>query len=219
MKVLDCFGPKVAKSKLSESDTQQLFNICLRSSDRYNHKLVGLIDEEIGITDLLRDSALHKTILDEITAYLTEIDAGMWEKVVNTNPEFDLLEMQSAWYNKQVNMEYNPPHDHRHSSDLVCVIFPKIYIDESADYYTSYDRHLRQQGQLTFLYGEHTKNDFGKKQITVKPEEGDMFIFPATLGHYTAPVLGDSVRYSVSCNFTFSNLANRLLRKINSNEN
>jgi hypothetical protein len=173
----------------------------------------------MGITDLLRDSALHKTILDEVSAYLTEIDAGLWKNVIDSNPEFDLLEMQSAWYNKQVHMEYNPPHDHRLSADLVCVIFPKIYIDDSADYYTTYDGHLRQEGQLTFLYGEHTKNDFGKKQITVKPEEGDMFIFPATLGHYTAPVLGDSVRYSVSCNFTFSNLAKRLLRRINSNEN
>jgi hypothetical protein len=217
MKVLDYFGPKVAKSKLSESDTQQLFDICQKSSDRYNHKLLGLIDEEMGITELLRNSPLYKIILDEVTAYLTEIDAGLWKKVIDSDPKFDLLEMQDAWYNKQVHMEYNPPHDHRHSADLVCVIFPKVYIDDSANYYTNYE-HVRQEGQLTFLYGEHTKNDFGKKQITVKPEEGDMFIFPATLGHYTAPVLGDSVRYSVSCNFTFSNLAQRLLRKINSNE-
>jgi hypothetical protein len=218
MKVIDHFGPKVANSKLSESDTEQLFNICQESNDRYNHKLVGLINEEMDITNLLRNSPLHRIILDKVITYLTEVDAGLWDKVVDTNPEFDLLEMQSAWYNKQVHMEYNPPHDHRHSADLVCVIFPKIYIDESADYYINY-KQVKQEGQLTFIYGEHTKNDFGKKQITIQPEEGDMFIFPATLGHYTAPVLGNSVRYSVSCNFTFSNLAQRLLRKINSNEN
>jgi len=171
----------------------------------------------MDITDLLRNSPLHRIILDKVISYLTDVDAGMWEKVVNTNPKFDLLEMQAAWYNKQIHMEYNPPHDHRHSADLVCVIFPKIYIDKSADYYIKYE-HVKQEGQLTFTYGEHTKNDFGKKQITIHPEEGEMFVFPATLGHYTAPVLGNSERYSVSCNFKFSNLAHRLLGKLSSYE-
>jgi hypothetical protein len=97
-------------------------------------------------------------------------------------------------------------------------MFPKIHLDESvSEYFDNYQKE-KQTGQLNFVFGENVKNDFGIVQITVQPEEGDVFIFPSTLKHYTAPVLGNSFRYSVSCNFSFSSLSTRLLQKLNSNE-
>jgi hypothetical protein len=218
MNVIDYFGPKVAKLKLIPSETQMLFEICEKSNEPYNHRLVGHIKEEIGIDELLRNSPLHNILLDKVEQYLTDIDSGSWKKVINSSPDFKLLELKSAWYNKQTHMEFNPIHDHRNSADLVCVIFPKIYLDDSVNsYYINYTN-SKQRGQLTFVFGEHNRNDFGNPTITVQPEEGDMFIFPSTLRHYTAPVLGNSVRYSVSCNFKFSNLAHRLSGKLNSHE-
>ena len=219
MKVIDYFGPRVAKDKLTVQETAMLFDICNQAKEPLNHKLVGYIKEEVGITDRLRNSLLYPKILNKMKQYLTEIDNGMWKKVVESKPDFNLLDLKAAWYNKQIALEFNPLHNHRHSADLVCVIFPKIVLDDSVENYYINNSNEKQTGQLTFVHGESSKNDFGLSQITVQPEEGDVFIFPSTLGHYTTPVLGNSVRYSVSCNFSFSSLSNRLLQKLNSNEN
>ena len=67
----------------------------------------------------------------------------------------------------------------------------------------------QQIGQLHFQHGEPKPNGFGKTQITVQPEEGEMYVFPATLMHYTTPVMGESMRYSISCNFNFTELAKK----------
>lgn len=218
MKVVDYFGPRVAKDKLTTEETAMLFDICCQADEPYNHRLVGYIKEEVGITEGLRNSTLYRIILNKMKKYLTTIDSGIWTQVVESEIDFDLFDLKSAWYNKQIEMEFNPLHDHRDSADLVCVIFPKIDLDKSVDSYYINNSKEKQTGQLNFVYGQHAKNDFGNVRISVQPEEGDVFIFPATLGHYTTPVLGNSVRYSVSCNFTFSNLSKRFLSKLNKNE-
>jgi hypothetical protein len=219
MKVIDYFGPRIAKSKLSVDDTNELFEICKLSSIPVNKELVGLVREEVSIVDALRASNVYGTILENINQYINTVDSGAWEKVIKSGDITNPLELQAAWYNKQVAMEFNPIHNHRRSADLVCVIFPKITLDNSVDSYYINNSNEKQTGQLTFLYGEDSKNDFGKSQITVQPDEGDMFVFPSTLSHYTTPVLGDSVRYSISCNFNFSKLAQRLMSTLSKNEN
>ena len=60
-------------------------------------------------------------------------------------------------------------------------------------------------GKLFFDYGWPEKNHFNKKLFEVDPKEGEMYIFPSSLTHYTEPVLGkDDYRYSISCNFIIS---------------
>lgn len=219
MKVIDYFGPRVAKSKLTHADTNTLFDICQHASEPCNHMLVGLIKGEVAITDLLRNSPVYSVVLGHIEEYLKTIDSGLWNKVIISDLIDHPIELKSAWYNKQLAMEFNPMHNHAHSADLVCVIFPKISLDDSVENYYINNSNEKQTGQLTFVHGESSKNDFGLSQITVQPEEGDIFVFPSTLNHYTTPVLGDSVRYSISCNFSFSSLAHRLLGTLTKHEN
>ena len=56
-------------------------------------------------------------------------------------------------------------------------------------------------------------NGFGRSEFSLEPEQGDILIFPASLLHYTAPVLGESFRYSISCNFRIHNHIKRLVNK------
>lgn len=219
MNVIDYFGPKIAHTKLSKNDTQILFDICRSSSEEVNHDLVGFIREEVGITDKILNSNIYKTLLLYVNDYVQNIDSGKWTKVAKSDTISSLVELKKAWYNKQIAMEHNPPHNHHHSADLVCVIFPKIDLDNNVENYYINNTKEKQTGQLNFRYGFSEPNDFGKRLITVQPEEGDMFIFPSTLDHYTTPVLGNSVRYSISCNFLFTNLAHRMLKTFNKDEN
>lgn len=219
MEIIEYFGPRLAKTKLSPSDTLELFNVCKQASESCNSTLVGLIKEEVSITDELAVSKVGQLLLQHANDYLVNIDSGHWKKVLDTNTLDNLLELKAAWYNKQIAMEFNPVHNHHRSADLVCVAFPKIDLDNSVDNYYINNTNEKQTGQLNFLYGHESKNDFGKARICIQPEEGDVFIFPSTLDHYTMPVLGNSVRYSVSCNFTFTGLAHRLSNTLNKHEN
>ena len=167
MKVIDYFGPRVAKDKLTVQETAMLFDICNQAKEPFNHELVGYIKEEVGITERLRNSSLYSTILNKMKQYLTDIDNGMWKKVVESNPDFNLLELKNAWYNKQVALEFNPLHNHRHSADLVCVMFPKIHLDESVnEYFDNYQKE-KQTGQLNFVFGENVKINIKIKIVTV----------------------------------------------------
>jgi hypothetical protein len=103
MKVIDYFGPRVAKDKLTVQETAMLFDICNQAKEPFNHELVGYIKEEVGITERLRNSSLYPTILNKMKQYLTEIDNGMWKKVVESKPDFNLLDLKAAWYNKQIS--------------------------------------------------------------------------------------------------------------------
>jgi hypothetical protein len=219
MEVIEYFGPRVAKSKLSNLDTLALFEICKQASTPRNSSLVGLIKEEMDISDALSNSNVGKILLQYANDYLTSVDSGYWKKVLDNNSIGNLLEITEAWYNKQVAMEFNPVHNHRMSADLVCVVFPKIALDKTVDSYYINNAGDKQTGQLNFINGECSKNDFGRTRITVQPEEGDVFVFPSTLDHYTTPVLGNSIRYSISCNLKFTNLAHRLLNTLNKHEN
>ena len=218
MDVIDYYGPRVAKCKLSETDNEALFKMCLEATEPFNSKLLGNIREQNTITNALKNTNVLDTISNHMENYLKNIDAGMWESVVNSNEIKYCLEMSDAWYNKQIHMEHTVLHDHRHSADLVCVIFPKMFLDEDVEYFKT-DTIPNQKGQLYLLYGDSIKNDFGKNTIEILPEEGDMIIFPSQLSHYTATVLGKSYRYSVSCNFNFTTNAKRLLHKMSKNEN
>jgi hypothetical protein len=219
MKVIDYFGPRVAKTTLSSNDTNLLFEICQQSFQSCSHTLVGFIKEEIFITDQLRTSPVYNTIINKVEEYLLTVDSGLWDKVLKSGDIEHPLELKTAWYNKQVSMEYNPMHNHAYACDLVCVIFPKITLDNNVkDYYIN-NINERQTGQLNFVFGESPVSGLGINKITVQPEEGDMYIFPSYLNHFTTPVLGNSIRYSVGCNFSFTGLVHRLSRKFINYEN
>lgn len=214
MEIIGNFGPKVAKYKLTNQETDSLFKICVpKKQEDYSNSLVGFISEEINIFDDLKKLDVFKTINNNMEDYLQNVDSGFWTDVVKSNELNNYLQCTESWYNKQVKHEYNPIHNHILSADLVCVIFPKIKLDPDVKYYNTNAKD-KQVGQLNFNYGESEQNGFGMHSLTVNPEEGDMYVFPSTLRHFTYPVLGESERYSISCNYKFTSLARRLFKNL-----
>ena len=207
MNVIDYFGPRVAKVTLEPFVVDLLHNICVDSNKKSNHKLVGLIKEENDILEELKKTNVDKKLCQYVNTYLDTIDSGIYKKVVEGNDLNEYVELHAGWYNKQVQHEYNPPHSHSDSADVVCVIFTKLNISQTPDltYETNLGSDYKHNGKLFFDYGWPEKNSFNKKVIEVNPKEGDMYIFPSSLSHYTEPVLGkDDYRYSISCNFIVS---------------
>lgn len=212
MKVVEYFGPRIAKTKLTKEECQELLQLCYDSNLPAGQRLLGNVREQKGITEGMLKSKVYHTINANMERYIKEIDSGMWEPIMGFDEIDSYLEMTEAWYNKQTNMEYSVPHNHNRSCDLVCVIFPKIELDNNIKFFKT-NSNFNQVGQLLLSYGEDIKNEFGRSLIQIHPEEGDMIIFPSSTVHYTNTVLGNSVRYSVSCNYVFNSNAFRLLQK------
>tara|TARA_R110001592_G_scaffold77955_5_gene234262 strand:- start:3515 stop:4210 length:696 start_codon:yes stop_codon:yes gene_type:complete len=219
LELLESFGPKITRGKLSEDTTEALYNMCLQKNlNPDNRKLVGYIKEENDITlSLKQDSKVHKILLDLVEEYIEEIDPGIFRNVI-TEKKYKantLIELTSGWYNKQIAMEYNPIHHHNNAADLVCVLYPKISLDNDVkNYVVNTSDTPQQKGQIHFVYGQTPNNNgFGNWHLNFEPKQGDIFIFPGSVLHYTAPVLGNSVRYSISCNFNIHSHIQYLARK------
>lgn len=215
LEVMEYFGPKIGKAKLSDEETKELYDICVASNKPDNHKLVGYIVEQNNIYDKLKNSKVIKSIINLIEDYIRDIDNGIYKNTLKENDLDSLVNLSDAWYNKQVAMEYNPVHNHITAADLVCVIYPKVSLDKKVEHYiVNKSAYQEQKGQIHFLYGQNpNRNGFGRSLLSLEPKEGDILIFPSSLDHYTAPVLGESYRYSISCNFIIHNHIKRLADK------
>lgn len=213
MELLESFGPKIAKYKLPKEQTKSLYDICKPNDSPANKTLIGFLHEEYNIVESIVTLPFYPDIHQNMETYLKDVDCGFFDNAVMQLE--NCLQLDNAWYNKQAPLEYNPPHNHYPVADLVCVIFPKIELDDNAEHYTNYKQE-KQLGQLHFKYGESGVNGFGTSTVSVQPEEGDMYVFPSTMVHYTSPIQGNSIRYSISCNYTFTNLAKRALSKYKS---
>lgn len=213
--LLESFGPRIAKVKLSKEETNELYQICINSHKDATDTLVGYIKEEVYILERLKGSEISNTISQYVDEYIKTVDSGIYGKVLKENNFDSTCNLTSAWYNKQIAMEYNPIHNHSTSADIVTVLYPRIELDTNVEYYkvNSTTNH-KQKGQIHFHYGQDTNaNGFGTYSVDIEPEEGDLLIFPSSTLHYTAPVLGNSFRYSISCNWVIHNHIKRMATK------
>ena len=215
LQVVDYFGPRIAKVKLSNYIVEQLQNMITVADEPYNDRLLGFVREEINLEDQIKSNKeVHDALLSYMDEYVYDIDSGIWKEAIHSGSLPSELELTAAWYNKQTAGEHQPPHQHAFSADVVCVIFAHVNLDKDESKYYNVSHGEKQKGQLNLTYGEIEKNGFGKTRIYREPEEGDMYIFPGTLQHYTTPVVGDSERYSIACNYSITPLVKRLQGKL-----
>ena len=185
------WGPCIVHLKISEDFQKKLLkggDEARKKNKDFRSNLAGIIKEEYAYED-------RKEYVDEIAQFLSVYDAAYqkWKnEEYKIKPEYIL---NSLWVNYMKKAEYNPPHDH--SDFLSFVIFLKVP-EEITKEQENFIGNSAGPGSLTFLYG-----DGNRQAITyqsVKPQERDIFIFPAWIKHYVAPFYSDVTRISVSGN-------------------
>ena len=204
------WGPCIVHLKISEDFQKKLLKggeEARKKNKDFRSNLAGIIKEEYSYED-------RKEYVDEIAQFLTVYDAAYqkWKnEEYKVKPEYIL---NSLWVNYMKKAEYNPPHDH--SDFLSFVIFLKIP-EEITKEQDDFIGNSAGPGSLTFLYGEGNRQAITYQ--SVKPQERDIFIFPAWIKHYVAPFYSDVTRISVSGNIMDSvkinqvRLANELAAK------
>ena len=185
------WGPCIVHLKISEDFQKKLLKggeEARKKNKDFRSNLAGIIKEEYAYED-------RKEYVDEIAQFLTVYDAAYqkWKnEEYKVKPEYIL---NSLWVNYMKKAEYNPPHDH--SDCLSFVIFLKVP-EEITKEQEKFIGNSAGPGSLTFLYGEGNRQAITYQ--SVKPQERDIFIFPAWIKHYVAPFYSDVTRISISGN-------------------
>ena len=202
------WGPCIVHLKISEEFQQKLLKgaeEARKENKDFRDNLAGIIKEEYAYEN-------RADYVDEISQFLTVYDEA-YQKFKNekykVKPEYLL---NALWVNFMKKNEYNPPHDH--SDFLSFVIFlkvPKEITKEQEDFIGN----SAGPGSLSFLYGDGNRQSITYQ--SVKPEDRDIFIFPAWIKHYVAPFYSDVTRISVSGNISNSVLLNQI-KKVDKNE-
>ena len=202
------WGPCIVHLKISEEFQQKLLKgaeEARKENKDFRDNLAGIIKEEYAYEN-------RADYVEEISQFLTVYDEA-YQKFKNekykVKPEYLL---NALWVNFMKKNEYNPPHDQ--SDFLSFVIFlkvPKEITKEQEDFVGN----SAGPGSLSFLYGDGNRQSITYQ--SVKPQDRDIFIFPAWIKHYVAPFYSDVTRISVSGNISNSVLLNQI-KRVDKNE-
>ena len=186
------WGPLLFKIKITPQDLKKCAKLCSKESSDVKDTLAGVIEHQHYISPMAYCKILE--------SYLDTFRHG--HKQWYGKPLTQNMVMTTSWVNFMVAGEFNPPHIHT-KCDFSSVLFVKISEELKEEHKKFINDHATYLGEgpgaITFNYGEtqphslHTKNFF--------PEEGDLFIFPATLTHFVAPFVSKGERISMGANF------------------
>ena len=181
------WGPLLFKVKLQLQDLEKCAKLCSKKSSEVNETLAGVIKHEHYVSP----PKYYKIINPYLGAFRHAYNQW-YGKPLTKNFVFT-----TAWVNFMKAGEFNPPHVHI-GCDFSSVLFIKIP-EKLKEENKKYVGTSGGPGSISFSYGEEQPSFIVCKSFF--PEEGDLFIFPATLTHFVAPFLSKGERISVSANF------------------
>ena len=181
------WGPMLFKIKLPAADLKKFATLCTKKESFVNEKLAGVIKHEHYISP----QKFYKIIEPRLVAFRHSYNQWYGE------PLTQKIMIDIAWVNFMVAGEFNPPHIHS-NCDFSSVLFVKIP-QALKEEHKKFKGSAGGPGAISFTYGE--PQVYAINNMYFFPEEGDLFIFPATLTHFVAPFRCKEERISISANF------------------
>ena len=119
--------------------------------------------------------------------------------------------MKSMWVNRSYAGDYNPEHDHPSDADigLSCIMYLTVPMGISAGDGSEKSTSLAGasglvDGYTRFCWGQNSTTDMKKLKPSteqyIKPEVGQLLMFPSWLNHSVLPFTGEGERRSLSAN-------------------
>ena len=180
------WGPLLFKIKMQQVDLKKCADLCSKKSSEVDETLAGVIKHQHYIS-----STHYGKIINPYLDPFHQAYRNWYGKIITQ------VNIRSSWVNFMRAGEFNPPHTHL-NCDLSSVLF--IQIPEGLkEEHQKFTGTGGGPGTLSFTYGEFQPHTISNRIFF--PEEGDLFIFPATLTHFVAPFLSKGERISLSANF------------------
>tara|TARA_R100001377_G_scaffold85151_1_gene70546 strand:- start:298 stop:954 length:657 start_codon:yes stop_codon:yes gene_type:complete len=188
------FGAQVMKSSMPQRIIDQInlkTDVILKDKQKakehdYSSNLAGNVKNEIALS-LGEIQGLDIMVNKLATEYIMKTIPGQFDPK-KTNMTF------SSWVVSQQAGDFNPIHIH--DAQLSGVFFLRL----PSEYEEEYRRedHYPSVGCLEFIGG--VANTFAKHSYLVKPEIGDLYLFPSWLSHQVYPFRSKGERRSMSFN-------------------
>ena len=183
------WGPMLFKTNLGSEDIKACAKLCSKKSSVVSDTLAGVIKHQHYIST----NALYKIISPYLPAF-REAHRQWYGQ-----PLTKYIRAVMAWVNFMGPGEFNPPHVHA-NCDFSSVLFIKVP-EKLKEEHKSFAGTGEGPGSISFTYGESQPYSISYKDYF--PQEGDLFIFPATLTHFVAPFMCKEERISISANLKF----------------
>jgi len=180
------WGPLLFKIKIQQEDLKKCAALCSKKSSLVSDTLAGVIKHEHYVSS--------NTFVKIIDPYLNAFAQAYYNWYGKTITQTSIL---MTWVNFMRAGEFNPPHTHP-NCDLSSVLFIKIP-EALKEEHKKFTGTGSGPGSLSFTYGEVQPHGISNRFFF--PEEGDLFIFPATLTHFVTPFMSEGERISMSANF------------------
>ena len=189
------FGPSILKVKLPQSYVNLinaeadriLYDEKLSKEYDWSHNLAGNVKKEVAID--------HTKILGLPEFLVTMSDQYIKKVIPDWAPSAKIS--FRVWVVSQVAGDFNPVHIH--DANLSGVAFLKIPPKFDAEY--KKEDHHPTAGCLEFLGS--MPNHFARHSYIVKPEVGDLYLFPSWLTHQVYPFRSEGERRSMAFNVHF----------------
>ena len=189
LKVLNPFGPKIAKLKLSKHLVNKInkevdkiiSNKLLANRLDYSKKLVGQVKQEISLPKSFIKRNLEKIVSKNIKEFIN--------KSLGKKPK--TVKIKNFWVVRQFSNEYNPIHFHDgHISGVGYLKIPKFGDSKKIN--------LKTNGTIDFING--SKIFLSESIYNHYPKVGDVLLFPNYLMHTVYPFSTKGERRSFSFN-------------------
>ena len=192
LKVLNPFGPKIAKLKLSKHLVNKInkevdkiiSNKLLANRLDYSKKLVGQVKQEISLPKSFIKRNLEKIVSKNIKEFIN--------KSLGKKPK--TVKIKNFWVVRQFSNEYNPIHFHDgHISGVGYLKVPRFGNSKKLN--------LKTNGTIDFING--SKIFLSESIYNHSPKVGDVLLFPNYLMHTVYPFSAKGERRSFSFNAEF----------------
>ena len=168
--------------------------------DILNNHIDEILKDENKIEQLYHGKELAGEIKYEIKLTKDFLNTHMYEILKgyvfnfiksSLNKEIEKFDLKSSWAVCQFESDYNPIH--WHDGHISGVMYTKMPNDLGSSY-----KNENKNGRISFIHG--STQFLVSSVYDVKPEVGDLFIFPSYMMHTVYPFFSDQERRSVSFN-------------------
>ncbi len=197
------FGPVLAGTNVGTALTKELLDRGAKTTKSNVHDLAGHIqkENEFAIPDYVW---FVENFKDFFIPYFKKIQTSQDPHYYYGRKPFNRVLLNKLWINYMKCNEFNPPHTH--SGDFSFVLYldvPKVIEEEIRNFKGT----GLGPGTISFYHGEDQKGIINAHGI--RPLDGDIWMFPATLKHMVPPFRSDVTRISVSGNIFITDYLNR----------
>jgi len=199
--MLSPFGPRILCVKLPDNIIERINHLgdTQQNKNNMDGRLAGQIKDEPELTNEEMDSiGIKKIFMDIGQQYVHTILSDKHHFDYNKDDFYINMKFVSGWIVNQKENEYNPIHYHSN-----CSISAVLYLKVPEFRPRGFVGKKNIDGYIEFINSTVDHSMLSAGSYLVKPQVGQLLMFPSTLLHTVYPFQGPEERRSLAFNLSY----------------